>query len=97
MVEMREIPLCPTTSLLQSTAPFSALHSIGDRAMALHRLCPLAVGGVPVAALLFVLFVLFASFAALALLLALVWSSNRARARASAIRPKRQKYSVAFY
>jgi hypothetical protein len=67
VVEMREIPLCPTTSLLQSTAPFSALHSIGDRAMALHRLCPLAVGGAPVAA---VLFVLFASFAALALLLA---------------------------
>ena len=67
---MREVPLCPTASLLQSTAPLSALHNIGDRAMALHRLCPLAVGGVPVAAVLFVLLVLFASFAALALLLA---------------------------
>ena len=65
VVDMREIPLCPTApgTYRKPHLPFSALH----RAMALHRLCPLAVGGVPVAA---VLFVMFASFVALALLLA---------------------------
>ena len=57
VVNMREIPLCPT-------APRTGACCLPR--LALHRLCPLAVGGVPVAA---VLFVLFASFAALALLL----------------------------